>query len=405
MTKTSKKANAYNITKDALTKAFNITFNGVYSPEVKTFMFDQHFRWSKTNKCFYGWTKDIQSLSNKIRELVFTWRNAEIKTNFIECPLIMADDIQTVHVYQNKRDYIAACKKQPEAIIEKITINELLNDDDPAIAQTVANVVTKEKEASLDAKKDEKIEKVIPTLEELKVKYGIGKPSFDKEGRFYCGSNNNKESWDDVLNKYDPERKHPREVSLGKYIKDIIRKELGITVSSRFRWATHTPELNITIKGTRAEMFKTWEELSKDEKQDYSFNLMRNVFGWIWMNISTLPSNNSIFPVAKRHYESFRLSEHYLKEPYKTAYDFAKAIMDSFQYDHTGSNMGDCDYIDCDYFDFVYIDITDKADADVTNNIYHELTDEMYKLAKICEAEDVRRREEYRAKQTQGAVA
>lgn len=165
MTKTTKKADAYNITKDALTKAFNITFNGVYSSEVKTFMFNQHFRWSKTNKCFYGWTKDIQSLSNKIRELVFNWRNAEIKTNFIECPLIMADDIQTVHVYQNKCDYIAACKKQPEAVVEKITIDELLNDDDPAIVQTVANVITKEKEASLDAKKDEKIEKVTNSQE------------------------------------------------------------------------------------------------------------------------------------------------------------------------------------------------------------------------------------------------
>ena len=403
MTKTTKKANAYNITQDALTKAFNITFNGVYSSEVKTFMFNQHFRWSKTNKCFYGWTKDIQSLSNKIRELVFNWRNAEIKTNFIECPLIMADDIQTVHVYQNKRDYIAACKKQPEAVVEKVTIDELLNDDDPAIVQTVANVITKEKEASLDAKKDEKI--VLPTLEELKAKYGIGKCTFTQEGRFYCGNNNNQKSWDDVLNKYDPERKHSRYSALGKYIKDIIKKELGITISSKFRWATFTPELNIIIKGTRAEMFKTWDELSAAEKQDYSFSLLRNSFSWIWMDISTFPGNNLLYPVAKRHYETFRLSEHYLKEPYKTAHDFAKAIMDSFQYDHTGSNMGDCDYIDCDYFDFVYIDCIDKADADIANNIYRDLTDEMYRLANICKTEDDRRREEYQRKQIQGAAA
>lgn len=399
MTKTSKKANAYNITRDALTKAFNITFNGVYSPEVKTFMFNQHFRWSKSNKCFYGWTKDIVSLSNKIHELVFNWRNAEIKNNFIECPLILESDIKTVQVYQNKRDYIAACKKQPEAVVEKVMIDELLNDNDPAIART-----TKEKEASKDAKKDEKV-KVLPTLEELEIKYNIGKRIYYQEDRFYCGSNNNEERWEEILNKYDPERKHPRYSALGKYIKDIIKKELGITISAKFRWATYTPCLDITIKGARAEMFKSWDELDNGGKQKYAFQLIQNNFNWIWSNITSRPRDGEIFPVAKKYFETFKLSDNYLKNPYKTAFDFAKAIMDSFQYDHTGANMGDCDYIDCDYFDSVDIEITDRRDVDIENNIYSELIDEMYKLANDCKAYDVRRREEYEAKQAQGAAA
>jgi hypothetical protein len=114
MCKATKKADAYSITKDAKTKAFNISFNGVYSNEIRKLMFDNHFRWSKTNACFYGWTKDILSLSSQIQKLVYDWRNVDIKSKFIECPLILENDIQTIEVYKNKKDYLEQQRLEEE---------------------------------------------------------------------------------------------------------------------------------------------------------------------------------------------------------------------------------------------------------------------------------------------------
>lgn len=451
MCKATKKADVYNIQKDKKTGAFNISFNGVYSNDVRNLMYKSGFRWSKSNNCFYGWTKDIQSLSIEIQKLVYEWRNLKNKAGSIEVPVIFEKDIETVEIYQNKKDYVMACKASNEAVIKVSSLDDIIDElpFDPApeviesltsekvteaiTGQNKEEIINKEentktylvtmtdtslkdeKELGIaglrvtyefdaidekDAKKQARAfdpgKRIVSvteknpepkTLESLLEKYGCG-VTVDEDGRFYNGNNNNEARWQEILNKYDPKRQHPRHSSLGKYIKDVIKNELGLVVSARFKWATHTPELNITLKGNRCDMFKSWDELTAEEKHEFMYRTVQNSFHWIWYGVSSLPKTEEYEPIAKKYYETFTMREDFLKDNYKLAHSFAKALMDSFQYDHTGAFMGDCDYIDCDYFDFVYLEVTDRMDVDESNKIYHEIEDWMINQSKICKEYD-----------------
>ena len=128
MCKATKKADAYSITKDKKTGAFNISFNGVYSNDVRNLMYKSGFRWSKSNSCFYGWTKDIQSLSIEIQKLVYEWRNLKNKAGSIEVPVIFEKDIETVEIYQNKKDYVMACKARDEAVIKVSSLDDIIDE-------------------------------------------------------------------------------------------------------------------------------------------------------------------------------------------------------------------------------------------------------------------------------------
>ena len=152
MCKATNKADAYSITKDAKTKAFNIKFNGVYSNEIRKTMFDHHFKWSKANSCFYGWTKDIQSLSNQIQKLVFDWRNKDNKAKFIDCPVILEKDIEVMDIYKNKKEYVEAIQKADKEVM-KITVNELMND---VSLSEYADIFEKIKEEELTLEEDKK---------------------------------------------------------------------------------------------------------------------------------------------------------------------------------------------------------------------------------------------------------
>ena len=153
MCKATLRADAYNIQRDQKTGAFNISLNGIYSNTLRTFMYEHGFRWSKSHSCFYGWTRDIQSISYNIQKLVFDYRNEYNTKAPIAVKTVFDSDIETVAIYQNKRDYVAACKTSSPNV-EKISILELLDDEATTpIELDITEKECKEKETSIEIEK------------------------------------------------------------------------------------------------------------------------------------------------------------------------------------------------------------------------------------------------------------
>lgn len=212
----------------------------------------------------------------------------------------------------------------------------------------------------------------LPTLQELKAKYNLG-VELDDEGRFYCGKNNSCDAIKKLQDKHDKEHKHIEEYSIAKELKAIIKKEFNINISATSKVAGYTGEIRVLFKAALSELKKPFEELNEKELYDFA-----NCISHHWEFRNTGFYLSSTHSKLKELYElSYKPTEFALIEKYKIAYEFAKEYLKSFQYDHTGSNMCDYDYIDCNFFSFVNIDIIDDFDIFEASNKQHELIEKV----------------------------
>lgn len=205
----------------------------------------------------------------------------------------------------------------------------------------------------------------LPTFEELKTKYNLG-VKLDSEQRFYSGNNNSNDAIKKLQDKHDKARKHSYVYSIARELKQILKNEFDIIASVKTGYATYTPEIKVTIKAPLNELKKPFEELSIEELNKYISKLW-NSTPFCYNEVYLQPRD----PRVKELYNLEATSWGYsLKEKYALAKKFAEKYLDSFNYDHTGANTGDCDYIDCDFFAFVSVKATDIDETEMRNQSY-----------------------------------
>lgn len=253
--------------------------------------------------------------------------------------------------------------------MEQLTVkqsNFILKLDASKTLEDVKNLTKKEASILIRKllKKGNNQEKAPLTIEELERKYNLGITKTD-DGRFYYGNNCEKEK--ELVIKWDSQNRHASEWSIGRELKEVIKNEFNKVVYFRFSWATYTPDLRFTFKGERKEFYKTFEELSEEEifklKEDFYNNLSR------WVNMHYQPTMEDL----KLYYENFVEKTMFLREQYRTIKLFINKFMKSFNYDHTGANMGDCDYVDTSMFWEVKFKLTDAKSNDEASKIWNEL--------------------------------
>lgn len=301
-----------------------------------------------------------------------------------------------------------------ENLITQKQINYIIKLDDTYTQESLRNFTKKEasiliaklvkaaKHTQHKASKTNAPTKIL-SMSELASKYGLGH-TLDEDGRFYTGKLNTDENWKAILDKYDPDRKHPRLQAALKYLKDIVKQEFGIKIKAQFKWATYTPSCRVIFCDSKKEMYRDWEELNNAEQQKMIYERMiSDSFRWKWFEVSSLPRQAECEKVGKKFYETFGRYEDCLRDKYKTAHDFCESFLHSLNYNHTGAFMGDCDYIDCDFFYFVEIEPSDKMEVDEENKVWEELSKWNEEQAKKCKELDRVRHEEYM--KSQGARA
>lgn len=253
--------------------------------------------------------------------------------------------------------------------MEQLTVkqsNFILKLDASKTLEDIKNLTKKEASILIRKllKKGNNQEKAPLTIEELERKYNLGIKT-TSDGRFYYGNNCEKEK--ELVIKWDSQNRHASEWSIGRELKEIIKNEFNKVVYFRFSWATYTPDLRFTFKGERKEFYKTFEELSEEE--------IDNIKKLFYNNLSRT-SKKEYQPTMedlKLYYENFGTKEKFLREPYKTINSFIYEFMKSFNYDHTGTFMGDCDYIDTSMFWDVKFKMTDEKSIEETTKIWNEL--------------------------------
>lgn len=205
----------------------------------------------------------------------------------------------------------------------------------------------------------------LPTLKELEAKYNLG-VKLDSEQRFYSGNNNSNDAIKKLQDKHDKARKHSYVYSIARELKQILKNEFDIIASVKTGYATYTPEIKVTIKAPLNELKKPFEELSIEELNKYISKLW-NSTPFCYNKVYLQPRD----PRVKELYNLEATSWGYsLNEKYALAKKFAEKYLDSFNYDHTGANTGDCDYIDCDFFAFVKVEANDIDETEMDNQSY-----------------------------------
>mgnify|MGYP003375949505 CR=1 FL=1 len=205
----------------------------------------------------------------------------------------------------------------------------------------------------------------LPTFEELKAKYNLG-VELDSEQRFYSGNNNNNDAIKKLQDKHDKARKHSYVYSIARELKQILKNEFDIIASVKTGYATYTPEIKVTIKAPLNELKKPFEELSIEELNKYISKLW-NSTPFCYNKVYLQPRD----PRVKELYNLEATSWGYsLNEKYALAKKFVEKYLKSFNYDHTGANTGDCDYIDCDFFAFVKVEANDIDETEMDNQSY-----------------------------------
>lgn len=198
------------------------------------------------------------------------------------------------------------------------------------------------------------------TLQQLLIEYNCGTTE-DSEGRFYKGNNaHNLPSYYEDASEWL------------KAIKKIILKEFNIKILASKEMATYTPSYTFTLKTTPQEFFKSFEELKAEKVsnweilkifQNYNEGL-RSVF-MNWASAETIAEILNDDDTVKLFYNwtienidgqqmlqyiTNRNRCETIKPIYVNLIEFLSALMTSYNYDHTGQFMGDCDYVDCSFF-------------------------------------------------------
>jgi len=221
------------------------------------------------------------------------------------------------------------------------------------------------------------------TLQQLLAEYNCGTTE-DSEGRFYKGNNaHNLPSYYKDASEWL------------KAIKKIILKEFNIKILASKSMATYTPSYKFTIKTTPQEIFKSYEELKAEgvlnsdilkEFQNYN-GLFRSVF-MNWEPVGKIAEivnddetvknfynwvNEYRSEIQSMQYRTDRTDCQNIKEVYLNMVKFLGAFMTSYNSDHTGAFMGDCDYVDCSFF--YSIDWENQHDLIIQSKQIKELYD------------------------------
>lgn len=342
MCKATKKADAYSITKDAKTKAFNISFNGVYSNEIRKLMFDNHFRWSKTNACFYGWTKDILSLSSQIQKLVYDWRNVDIKSKFIECPLILENDIQTIEVYKNKKDYVLACSAARDNVVT-LKLDDIMDIEEPETAKPIETKPAANAIENFDANRCEEL------LQKYHASYTTGHDGIYNDCR---GSNEDSELLRDGR-------------KFKKFISDTLKSEIpGLKFEMTCNFRGWYDKVNLTLKVNKADFFKSYADIQRGEvfSNNWSaFEEMRYSLARMYNHGWTTYSQT----LGQLIYEEYFMNQDYpacryqkaIKDNYAEIIRFIDSLLKSFTYDQSSIQT---DYFDSGLSYHIDIEIMDK---------------------------------------------
>lgn len=183
------------------------------------------------------------------------------------------------------------------------------------------------------------------TLENLSRKYNLG-IKLDESERFYTGKNR-----EEMRLKFVQSGMKNKCSFFAKEIKRIVKEEFGITIKAR---ATHYKRIDVIIEKTKDELFKNFEELTKDERQEL----------YCCMRLHCEELNGISEETARLYYENIQknrvVNSEFLKDENKLLEDFIELLMESWNYDHTGAFMGDCDYDDADFYGFVFFEATDQ---------------------------------------------
>lgn len=186
------------------------------------------------------------------------------------------------------------------------------------------------------------------TLENLSKKYNLG-VQLDVSERFYTGNNRNKIwAWARESGMVNPYSFYAKE------IKRIVKKEFGMNVKAR---SSHYRRVDVIIERTKDELFKKFEELTDAERQD-----LYRCIHWFCRDLDGISEET-----AKLYYEKIQVNDgvnrSFLKDEYKLLDKFINLLMKSWNYDHTGSFMGDCDYDDADFYGFVRFEAIDVPEC------------------------------------------
>lgn len=181
------------------------------------------------------------------------------------------------------------------------------------------------------------------TMENLTRKYNLG-IKLDSEERFYEGYNRS-----DMWRKARDSGMKNHYSFYAKEIKRIVKEEFGIKIKAS---SPYWRRVDVLIEATKEELYKDFDELSSEERQDLYHIIHRHCWNLNGVSEET----------AKLYYEKIVTNGHvyscFLKEKYEVLKSFIEKLMDSWNYDHTGANMGDCDYDDADFYGFVSFENT-----------------------------------------------
>lgn len=199
------------------------------------------------------------------------------------------------------------------------------------------------------------------TLDALLLEYNCGTTD-EMGGRFYKGNNaDNLPSFFDGASEWL------------KNIKKIILKEFNAKICASKSIATHTPSYTFTLKTTPQEFYKNFDELKKANVSNWRIleylqnhnGAIRNIFiNWEKENtlFNNIINNDDLLKLyydwcientdgrQMLQYMSTRNENNFIMPIYSDLICFLGALMKSYNYDHTGQFMGDCDYVDCSFF-------------------------------------------------------
>lgn len=198
------------------------------------------------------------------------------------------------------------------------------------------------------------------TLQQLLMEYNCGTTD-ECNGRFYRGNNAEK------LPSY-----YNGASEWLKGIKKTILKEFNIKILASKDLATYTPSYTFTLKTTPQEFFKSFDELKAEEVSNWEIleifqnynEALRSVF-MNWAPAETIAEILNDDDTVKLFYnwtieniDSEQMLQYMtsrnrcetIRPIYVNLIEFLSALMTSYNYDHTGQFMGDCDYVDCSFF-------------------------------------------------------
>ena len=216
------------------------------------------------------------------------------------------------------------------------------------------------------------------TLKELAKKYNLG-VELDSEGRFYTGNNYSK------IHEEAKQSKLSTISFLAKKAKEIVKKEFGITISASGKYYGYVGKINIVIKAPKNELFKSYEEIAENWISD-DYQLICRTLHHHSNHGSGF--NSSTKEVQKLYFEKYIQNRGScaigLSNKFQLIIEFLKSLLKSWNYDHTGACMGDCDYCDADFFSDIKIEPTDRDE-----NLLYDLDHKIYNSNTIEELEKV----------------